>query len=247
MADLGHGLDGQMLLIVLGNVLEDVFGLCNGFLRSCPRKRFALIVKQDVEHLKQLALDCQRIGNRIVFTDLVGFVNAGGKRRIPGESRSNYRGKIGDALGQRLEIVSGAGVGSLSHQHVQMEDDVFVFHGFTADAFDGMELAGKDQDNVACSDRIALQIDTDCAAAFFNVNNLKFLMPVERNKRKIQRYGTDVGDVGEIRSAVDFLFVVMFISGNVHVRTSFVKMVPFLRKTGFLKHTAGRKTEKTVI
>ena len=98
VADFRHRLDRQMRAVMPGNVLQDILGLFNGFLRACPRQRLAFIIEKNVKHLIQLAFDCQWIGNRIIFADFVCFIDTGSKRRIPVQILCDNRGKISTAL-----------------------------------------------------------------------------------------------------------------------------------------------------
>ena len=97
-----------------------------------------------------------------------------------------------------------------------MKNDIFVFHRLGFKLLYRVKLTGSDKKDRSGRYLIGSKIYRDEALSSFDVDNLKFIMPVERNIRKIKWNGAQIGVVWKLGADVFFYFVEVFVGECVH-------------------------------
>lgn len=103
-----------------------------------------------------------------------------------------------------------------------------------------MQLAGKNKHNVAGLYCILPEIDTDKAFSLLNDNQLGFIVPMERNGRKVHGNGAEIGVVRKIFRCVLLFFLIAKISGWLHNQEAPFKKDCFVQKADGILQAAGK-------
>lgn len=168
-------------------------------------------MKQNKKQHEKLAFNEKLVAGRTGLADFIVGVHAGGNfpvMRVVRRKEQRYRDIAGE---QRQKIVGVAGVRLFRNQNVRVKNDIFVFHGRSVGLSDGVQLPRKDESDGSCGDGVLREIDGNRSPAFFDIDNLHLVVPVNRDVIKVQRNGAQIGDVGEQRVPMWNFFLVIFI------------------------------------
>jgi hypothetical protein len=172
--------------------------------------------KQDVKKLEKLRLYRQLIGRGAQTAQIVGLIQAGGGSFVKFQTAAEKYGDLQLALQKREEILTDTQIFLAGKEHVQLEDDIFVFHGQIHLLFNGMELAGEYDHDVPGVYLVGDKIHGDNAVSLFHVHKLHVVVPVQGDFRAVQGDGAGVGDIREGGSGVDPLLLIVFVFINLH-------------------------------
>ena len=97
-----------------------------------------------------------------------------------------------------------------------MKNDIFVFHAPGFNRIDGMKLSRQDDGEGRTLYRILFQIYRDQSLPLFDIDQLHFIMPVQRHVGKIQRDCANIGIVGKAQVPVSDVFMIILIFKYIH-------------------------------
>ena len=78
-----------------------------------------------------------------------------------------------------------------------MENDIFVFHTILLVLFDRVKLPRNNERDRPCGHGVGFEIDRDRTDALLDIDQLHFIMPVQRYVREVERNRAGVSDIGE--------------------------------------------------
>lgn len=208
-ADSGQLVDGQLLLVVLTDIVDDgadLFFLAVALRRQLLGDHIA-VSKEQVEELVELGLELEFIVFLLVIAGLHGVQQAGPDLLVARIVWLDDMDEVQLAIVEGLEVVEAGLVhGRIAHE-VQVEIDGVHIVELVLDGMDGVEGIGPDQDNVPLLAVKVVVVDMKLGAAFVDIDHLDVGMPVVEDVR-MAVFGDGPGQrVGSALVFVDGVFV----------------------------------------
>ena len=97
-----------------------------------------------------------------------------------------------------------------------MKNDILVFYGLLIPLPDCVELTRVDEQQISRVNMVVCMIQRDEASPFFDIDELYFIMPVERDFREIVWNRAGISQVRKIPGLLISSFLIVFIFYNVH-------------------------------